>query len=209
MPGLFLFCMETELSLLAEWLDTPNYDQGVLLYQKLIGKGFLLTMLMKGADDYNRAKLHEALKARHDQLDAELKARKAAYPDQLTEQLAGAGRLMDERVVLKEQMRSLWLSGTSQGDELQQKAFRVLAITGELDGIYGQKDFFHAHGYMPDEDVVVSQLTDAELIARRNTLRTAPGCPVRLSVLHRRSAKQSWPTGWKVSAGNYTPLTSN
>ncbi len=164
--------MENELSLLADWLATPNYDQGVLLYEKLIGKGFLLTMLMKGADDYNRAKLHQALKARHDQLESELKAKKSAYPDELKAQLAGAGRLMDERVVLKEQMRSLWLSGTSQGDELQQKAFRVLAITGELDGIYGQKDFFHAHGYMPGEDVVVSQLTDAELIARRNTLRT-------------------------------------
>lgn len=158
--------------LLSDWLDTPNYDQGVLLYEKLIGKGFLLSMLMKGADEYNRAKLHEALNARHDQLSAELKAKKSAYPDQLKSQLAGAGRLMDERVVLKEQMRSLWLSGTSQGDELQDKAFRVLAITDELDTIYGQKDFFHAHGYLPDEDVAVSQLSAAELIARRNTLRT-------------------------------------
>lgn len=159
---------------LAAWLDKPVYEEGVLLYQKFIGEDFLLTMLKMGKDEYNREKLEKALSARHEQLLTEQAQKKAAYPDRLVTALQSGGLLQDERMLTKEKMRGLYNGGVSESPELKELAFRILAINDELDTIYGRRDFFEQHGFLPDEATAVLPESDpqAAQITRRNNLRS-------------------------------------
>ncbi|GAB3550613.1 hypothetical protein [Spirosoma fluminis] len=157
---------------LAAWLEQPVYGEGVVLYERLIGPGFMLSMLKTGDDDYNRQKLTLALTEKHEQLVAEQQARQASYPEPLTASLQDAGILMDERTVLKERMRNQLNSGVYESPELKDWAFRILEIRDQLGVIYGRKDFFDQHGYMPEVASIDAEQTPADLLKRRNTLRT-------------------------------------
>ncbi|RIV20538.1 hypothetical protein DYU11_21065 [Fibrisoma montanum] len=164
--------MQDTLDELAAWLDAPKYEVGVMLYEKHLGTGFLLAMLKKGPDDYNRQKLREALEAKHEQLSAEHQARQSAYPQPLVSSLEQAKRLMDERTILKERMRNQFNSGVTESEELKGWAFRILAIKDELDTIYGRRNFYDQHGYLPEVAAVDAELAPEELVTRRLTLRT-------------------------------------
>ncbi|RYC69792.1 MULTISPECIES: hypothetical protein [Spirosoma] len=161
---------------LSAWLDAPLYEQGVLLYEKLIlptpaGSTFVLGMLKAGADDYNRQILHTALSSLHEQLGERLLLQQASYPQPLVDALEDGKRLMDERTILKERLRMAYNGGTREGDELRTWSFRILDIGDELTMIYGRRHFFAEHGYLPDESEPVVRSAQA-LLTRRNTLRT-------------------------------------
>lgn len=160
------------LSELATWLNKGTYEDGVLLYERAIGPGFTLTMLKRGKDDFNRQKLRKGLEAKLAELKAAELTRKATYPPALTRSLAQAGKLMDERIVVKERMRALYEEACPGRDAtVHTLAFRVLAIQDEVDAIYGQKRFFDDHGYLPD-DAVPAEHTPDELMRLRNNYRT-------------------------------------
>lgn len=162
----------TLLERLAAWLDNRVYFDGVMLYKQIHGEGFMLSMLAGGDDDYNRKKLTAALQTHHDQLSAELTAIVDRYPDSLTGDLSRGGSLMDERTAIKERFRVLADLGTTKGEELKQMAYRVLTIRDELGTIYGRKEFFHQHGYLPDVPVVDPAITEAALMKRLLSVRT-------------------------------------
>ncbi|MCX6216479.1 hypothetical protein [Spirosoma sp.] len=165
--------MNSPIDLLTAWLQRPVYNEGVVLYERLIGGGFLLTLLKTGEDDYNREKLTTALSDKLLSLQADEKALKESYPVSLITQLDGGGLLMDERTILKERMRTLLNGGVTKSEELKQMAFRILAIKDELDGIYGRKHFFEQNGFLPEQASLAPELEAPELLLRRrNTLRT-------------------------------------
>lgn len=163
----------TDLDKLTAWLDQPAYNAGVLLYEKLLGEGFLLSMLKRGADDYNRKQLAKALTQKHAELVTQAQAVRDSYPEPLLEQLGTGGLLMDERTILKERMRVLYNSGVSESPELKEMAFRILSIKDELDRIYGRKHFFEQNGFLPDQASAPPEAeTPADLLRRRNSVRT-------------------------------------
>ncbi|OIN59802.1 hypothetical protein [Arsenicibacter rosenii] len=161
----------TDLERLTAWLEAPVYPAGVLLYERLIGTGFVLSVLKAGEDSYSRSVLEAALSEKHAQLLAEQQARQQELPPVLAEGKLRAGKLLDERIVLKERMRLLHAGGTSSGDQLRELAFQVLALNDQLDEHFGQQDFYEQHGYLPDADPP-SCTTPLALTTRRNTLRT-------------------------------------
>lgn len=55
---------------------------------------------------------------------------------------------MDERAEAKSWLRAMIDSDTPQED-LRDRAFRIKAITRELDEIYSQLNFFDEYGYLP------------------------------------------------------------
>lgn len=163
----------TVIDELTAWLDHPNYEAGVLLYQRHVGTGFLLTLFKQGADDYNRDQLHAKLSDHLAQLTAEQVTLQASYPEPLTSDLSDAGKLMDERTILKERMRVQINSGINKSQALKDMAFRILAIKDELDTIYSRKDFFERHGYLPHVDPPAEEARPAyELTQLRNNLRS-------------------------------------
>lgn len=189
---------DTLLQQLTAWLDDPRYDAGVQLYKQMEGEGFLLRLFQTGPDDYNRAKLHQVLTEAHARLltaEADLQAK---LPHVLQTQLAAMPALMDERTVLKEKLRTAFVLGRREGDDLKTMAYRILQIRDELDTVYGRKKFFAEHGFFPDSAAETEEgnqvVTPAELLKRRNTLRTyvtryrkafneAPGDEARARVL--------------------------
>ncbi|QJD79533.1 hypothetical protein [Spirosoma rhododendri] len=162
----------TLLEQLAAWLDNRVYDVGVLLYQQIHGDGFMLSMLKGGADDYNRKKLTDALQTHHDQLSAAETALVESYPESLTGDLERGKILMDERTALKERMRYMADQGITKGEDLKRLAYRVLTIRDDLGTIYGRKEFFRQHGYMPDAPAVDPAITEAALMKRLLSVRT-------------------------------------
>ncbi|MBD2700138.1 hypothetical protein IC229_05795 [Spirosoma sp. BT702] len=166
--------MTHSITQLQAWLDRPVYTQGVVLYESLLGEGFLLTLFKTGDDAYNRGKLQDALEAHLAQLLQQQADQKAAYPDTLKSQLSSAGQLMDERTLLKERLRVLFNSGVGQSDDAKALAFRILGITDQLDAIYGEQHFFEQHGFLPDAASAQLPESDtlADLLKRRNSVRT-------------------------------------
>lgn len=163
--------MET-LDKLNQWLDQPVYEQGVVLYQQLLGDGFVLDMLKTGPDAYNRQTLLDALTAKRDELAAQRQARIETYPEDLLDSLEMGKTLMDERTAIKERMRMRLNSGVTESEEIKDWAFRILSIVDQLGGIYGRRDFFDEHGYLPDAVSVDHERTPAQLMQRMLTLRT-------------------------------------
>jgi len=157
---------------LNDWLDKPVYDQGVLLYEKLIGTGFVLSMLKSGADDYNRNTLTQALTAKRDELATQQQELTERYPEELTASLDVAGLLMDERTALKERLRMRLNEGVTDSVHHKDWAFRILEIRDELGAIYGRKEFFDQHGYLPDVASLDAEATPAQLMKRLLTVRT-------------------------------------
>jgi hypothetical protein len=162
----------SQLEQLNYWLDRPVYTEGVVLYEQLIGAGFLLTMLKRGPDDYNRQRLTDALQAKRDELASALRARQLAYPEPIVQAKADEKLLLDERTVMKERFRMKLNSGSTGDEETEVWAFRVLDIRDQLGEIYGQRDFFDQHGYLPDLASIAPEQSLADLLKRRNTLRT-------------------------------------
>jgi hypothetical protein len=163
--------MET-IDQLNSWLERPVYGDGVMLYQKLIGGGFVLNMLKKCDDEYNRRTLIDALTAKRDELITAQAALVERYPEPLTASLDDGKLLMDERTILKERMRIQLNSGVTESEELKEWAFRILDIRDELARIYSKKDFFDQYGYLPDVASVDAEQTPTQLIKRQLTLRT-------------------------------------
>lgn len=167
---------------LSAWLDQPVYGAGVLLYERFVlagssGSGFVLGMLKTGEDDYNRQTLVDALTRHRDALTAAQQALVASYPDGLTNALAVAKGLMDERTVLKERMRMQYNGGVMESDQIKTWAYRVLTIRDELRAIYDRKHFFDRHGYLPDSGPVDDQpestpMTANQILQRMLNLRT-------------------------------------
>ncbi|QIP14729.1 hypothetical protein G8759_19970 [Spirosoma aureum] len=161
-----------QLEQLSHWLDRPVYTEGVVLYEQLIGAGFLLTMLKRGPDDYNRQRLTDALQAKRDELASTLRARQLAYPEPIVAAKADEKLLLDERTVTKERFRMKLNSGSTGDEETEEWAFRVLDIRDQLGAIYGERDFFDQHGYLPEVTSIDPEQNQADLLKRRNTLRT-------------------------------------
>lgn len=153
------------------WLeDSTYYWQGVELYKKHIGGGFMLTMLNQGDDEYNRAQLYEKLGKlveAHTEKEIEIKN---AYPEELQGQLTQAQNLMDERADLKAQLRRSWRQG-EPAKERQPLALRVLEIKQEIDHIYATEKYFNSMKALPKDDFDVEDEI-AGLMKRRNTVRT-------------------------------------
>jgi hypothetical protein len=164
----------TQLDEIANWLENSDYDTGVMLYERVIGPGFLLSMLKRGGDDYNRRQLTLALEAEHARLTAQAAEQQSRYPDALKADLDGAGILMDERTALKERLRGFFERGQLEGEENRQVAYRILAIRDALDRVFGRRKFFDEHGFLPGDTapVATDPTADAERLKRRNTLRT-------------------------------------
>ena len=168
---------EPTIAELAAWLATMPYQAGVLLYERVIGADFLLTVLKTGPDDYNRRRLTTALRDRQEQLSEAAQEQASRYPDSLKTDLREGKRLMDERVILKEQLRQLADRIPADGagtvrEDMKTRAFRILAIGALLDGIYGKRRFYDQHGYLPEAISPTADMAPADLVKRRNTLRT-------------------------------------
>ncbi|GAB3956711.1 hypothetical protein GCM10028805_47430 [Spirosoma harenae] len=164
--------MKTPIEALTAWLDRPIYTDGVRLYEQLIGADFYLTLFKTGIDDHNREWLRSALEKKLAELQQAELERKASYPDSLVGELAQAGKLMDERIILKQKMRDLYLSGIRESAELKVMAFRVLTIKDLLDQIYGRRTFFDTHHFLPEAASVPEADSPTLLLRRRNNLRT-------------------------------------
>lgn len=158
--------------MLASWLEKPVYTEGVLLYERLIGAGFVLSMLKTGPDDYNRNVLTEALQQKHDALLAEKTVRQQAYPEPLKQQEATSKLQQDERTILKERLRIKFNSGSPGDEDSKAWAFNVLDIRDSLTDFFGRQDFFDEHGYLPDEEQLDTEQSLAALYTRRNSIRT-------------------------------------
>lgn len=168
-----LFSVMTEtIDTLTAWLQKPDYAQGLELYEQLLGETWLLSMLRQGPDDYNRQKLYQALEETLGELTVQHQTQLSAYPGTLTSQLEEAKLLMDERTILKERLRGLHCAGNPGNEQSREWVFRILQIKELLDGIYGRQRFYDQHGYLPEDTLVDSALTPADLLARRNTVRT-------------------------------------
>ena len=157
---------------LTAWLERPVYEEGVLLYQRLIGAGFVLSMLKSGPDDYNRNTLTAALETKRAQLLADQQTRLESFPEALTDSLEVGKLLMDERTVLKERLRLRLNGELTQTDTCKELAFRILDIRDALGTIYGRKDFFVQHGYLPEAEGMDADQTPAQLMKRMLTVRT-------------------------------------
>lgn len=165
--------MKTPIQQLTDWFERPIYLDGVVLYERLVGSGFLLTLLKTGEDDYNRQKLTAGLENALQTLQAEEAARQASYPPSLVRQLERGGLLMDERTILKDRMRTCYNAGITESGELKEMAFRILAIKDELDQIYGRRHFFEQNGFLPEAATALpEQPSPDDRLRRRNTLRT-------------------------------------
>ena len=154
------------------WLKAPVYYDGVLLYERYGDSGLLKRMFAKSGDDYNQKKLHQELEA----LLEEALARQAELDDKTPPEVKDlklkARTLMDERTALKERARGMIRQGVRDGQELKAIAHRLaFGIKGELDQAYGRLNFYERNGFLPEADTR-GVITFADLIRRRNTLRT-------------------------------------
>jgi len=164
--------MEEIIAQLESWMKAPVYFDGVVIYEKHGKSNFLKRLFSKGSDDYNFQVLHRELEA----LLKDLRDKKAEKDDKTPEEVkilkANAKRLMDERVILKEQARQLVANGVTEGEQLRKIAFRLaFDIKKELDRDFGRIDFYERNGFLPQIDESV-KLTPEQLVKRRNTLRT-------------------------------------
>ncbi|QIP16809.1 hypothetical protein G8759_31290 [Spirosoma aureum] len=164
--------MQETIDSLTAWLAEPDYNQGLQLYEQLIGSGFVLSMLQAGEDEYNSLRLSVALQTRLEELLAEQAQQASQYPASLADQLERAKLLMDERTILKERLRAQYQRGVMYSADSHQWAFRILAIKEELDAIYGRRRFYDAHGYLPEAAQLDTGLSPADLLKRRNSVRT-------------------------------------
>jgi hypothetical protein len=156
---------------LSAWLDKPVYADGVVLYQKHIGTGFMLSMLQNGPDDYNRKYLRDALTEKRDQLTLEHQAKVSSYPEHLVEKLDAGGLLMDERTIKKEHLRLAFNSGIDGNQQTFADTARIIEIVDTLGQTYGEKDFFEEHGYLPDAAGVEVELAPDKLKQRQLSVR--------------------------------------
>lgn len=132
----------------------------------------LKRMFAASGDDYNQKKLHLELEA----ILEEAIARQAELDDKTPQEIKvlelKTRTLMDERTALKERARGMISRGIKEGDELKTIAHRLaFGIKAELDQAFGRLNFYERNGFLPQADTRKAA-TPAELVKRRNTLRT-------------------------------------
>ena len=161
------------------WLQSPDdYQVGLSLLRETgyadgpTGR-FTLTILSKGADAYNQNRLEVELRnwlvTQKDVLPIKLispaiaevnsepkpntpkivsTAAPAQEPAGVHELRSRTYQLMDERAELKARLRAKMDDADAQ-EQRRDWAFRIKAITRELDEVFSQLDFFNEHGYLP------------------------------------------------------------
>lgn len=157
---------------LENWLKAPVYFEGVQLYE-MHGKSSLLKrMFSKGSDDYNFHVLHRELESLLDEARKKQAELDDKTPHFIKDLRNDTKRLMDERVILKEQARQVISQGETSGERLKEIAFRLaFGIKKDLDRKFAQIEFWEKNGFLPDPQRH-QERSVAEMIRRRNTLRT-------------------------------------
>jgi hypothetical protein len=154
------------------WLEKPIYWDGVELYKAHGSVAYLKSYLEAGSESYRKKILLDELTKMRDALASEIQEEEEAMPAELSNRTKYARSLMDERFALKERARVLYGSGITEGDELHEIASRIVTeINAELDEIHGMEAFWQANKFIP-ESAPAAVLNVADLIKRRNTLRT-------------------------------------
>lgn len=157
---------------LENWLKAPVYYEGVQLYE-MHGKSKLLKrMFSKGSDDYNFHVLHRELESLLDDARKKQAELDDKTPHFIKDLRNDTKRLMDERVILKEQARQVISQGETSGERLKEIAFRLaFGIKKDLDRKFSMIEFWERNGFLPEMQQH-KQRNVAELVKRRNTLRT-------------------------------------
>ncbi len=155
------------------WLAEPAYWAGVELYDKYGDSDMLKKFFQGSSDSYNKKKLAAELTAILDKA-RELESAKPIIEDsaQVKDLKTLGNSLMDERAALKERARVLVASGIKEGPDLHEIAMSLaFGIRYQLDSIFGKIQFEKVNGVLPESDGA-AVLTIADMIKRRNTLRT-------------------------------------
>lgn len=147
------------------WLSDHNYTAGLRLFRELFGETVLYKAMLRGQNSFNVRKLTETLTAERDRLKASAQERISIEPASVAELRRKASGLMNERSALKAQIRIL-----TDEEQRRVRAFRVLDIGDELDGIYGQIEFFENNGMLWEPPVETE--SDEMILRRYLNLRT-------------------------------------
>ncbi|WP_128544075.1 hypothetical protein [Larkinella soli] len=140
------------------WLQQPqDYSAGLALVRQAgILSFFTLRLLERGADAYTRSRLQQELTAWLVGRPASTPVGKVTVALPATEDLlrpleAESYQLMDERSELKAHLRATQEDDTAL-EARRLWAYRILAITRQLDELYSRMDFAREHGYLPLEN---------------------------------------------------------
>ena len=154
------------------WLEKPIYWDGVEIYREHGTLAYLKSYLQNGSEPHRKKLLTDELTKMRDALAEQIEQEEEAMPAVLSDRTKYARSLMDERFALKERARLLYSKGITEGNELREIASRIVTeINTELDEIQGMEAFWKANKFMP-ESAPVAVMNIAELVKRRNNLRT-------------------------------------
>jgi len=155
------------------WLQGPVYWDGVELYEKYGSSDMLKRMFAGSGDSFNKKKLASELTIILEEARAKQAITPAAEePAEIKELRTQANSLMDQRSALKERARIIIAGGVKEGPELREIAHSLaFGIKSQLDGIFGRIRYCQLNGSLPDPGPV-ALLTVADMVKRRNTLRT-------------------------------------
>lgn len=153
------------------WLTAADdYEAGLALLRETGYSGFALTVLMMGEDAHNRKRLDDELRKwvmlnpqtripvtvalDYGVPDAKVivvpAVKPASEPMAVMDLRQRTYQLLDERAELKARIRArMDDEGAAAQGERRDWAFRIKAITRELDELYSQIDFYAQYGYLP------------------------------------------------------------
>lgn len=129
------------------WEKTEDYTEGLRIWKQRHGEGITYRALCNGPNEFNKAKLRtgimDGVEVQEDQ-PRKIQV-KADMPEAIADLKKQSFALMDERILLKEQLRSL-----TDPEQRKPVAFRILDITDELDGIFGKLEYWENTGRIAD-----------------------------------------------------------
>jgi hypothetical protein len=135
------------------WATTEDYAAGLRLYYQRYGNTITYQALCLGENSFNQEKLRSCL------VPTEVPAPVVSAPVPVADAPRGgppteilglktnAARLMDERLLLKEQLRQL--PDPVRRDDRKVLAFRIMDLTAQLDTLFATLGYWERYGELP------------------------------------------------------------
>ena len=150
--------MEKELIAQAQaWAETEDYTQGLRLWLARYGENITYRALCRGANDFNRAKLRTGLLAGLEDVKIQTEplpvlekpeiGKGTITPPEIMAWKRQTEALMDERLLLKQRLREL--PDPERRADRKTTAYRIIAITDELDELFGKIGYWEDFGRVP------------------------------------------------------------